>query len=214
MSSVFGKLAGVLGFSNEAEELDDEYDYSDDYDYEDDGFDNYQSNTYTPSNGFRQDNITGFDTYRAQESARAPQAFGGSRQQSQPSSYSRAASSQRQNSYRNVSQDQGNKVVNLNANIQMEVIVSSPDSLEAAREIAEHIKSKKPVIINLERVEYKVAQRITDFLCGCCCAMNGNVQRIAEKIFMIAPDNVDFAGDMALQETLNQGDLGFLYGDR
>ena len=40
MSSVFGKLAGVLGFSNEAEELDDEYDYSDDYDYEDDGFDN------------------------------------------------------------------------------------------------------------------------------------------------------------------------------
>ena len=44
--------------------------------------------------------------------------------------------------------------------------------------------------------------------------MNGNVQRIAEKIFMIAPDNVDFAGDMALQETLNQGDLGFLYGDR
>ena len=217
MSGVFGKLAGVLGFSNEAEQLEDDYDAYDEYGYDDDsdGFDS--SYSYSNSNN----NITGFsdynrrgstDNYRSSssryDSYQSAPAFGGSSRQTGSTSRTTTRSSYR------TSQDQGSKVVNLNANIQMEVIVSSPDSLEAAREIAEHIKAKKPVIINLERVEYRIAQRITDFLCGACCAMSGNVQRIAEKIFMIAPDNVDFAGDMALQETLNQGDLGFLYGDR
>ena len=211
MSGVFNKLAGVLGFANEAEDLEDDYDNFDEYGYEDDN-DDFGS-SYSGSDS----RVTGFSDYNRSRATSEPYRFGASSSQTQRTSnvgrtpdYSRQPS---RNTYRS-SQERGSKVVNLNANIQMEVIVSSPDSLDAAREIAEHIKLKKPVIINLERVEYKIAQRITDFLCGCCCAMNGNVQRIAEKIFMIAPDNVDFAGDMALQETLNQGDLGFLYGDR
>lgn len=216
MSGVFNKLAGVLGFSNEAEDLEDDYDSYDEYGYDDDN-DGYQpsyQSSYQSSYNNSGSNITGFSDYNRRPSdnsyRQTTPTFG------QPGFSSTGRTSSRtssRSSYRNA-QDQGSKVVNLNANIQMEVIVSSPDSLEAAREIAEHIKAKKPVIINLERVEYRIAQRITDFLCGACCAMNGNVQRIAEKIFMIAPDNVDFAGDMALQETLNQGDLGFLYGER
>ncbi len=210
MAGVFNKLAGVLGFANEAEDLEEDYDDFDDYGYEDDS-DGFRS-SYSGSDS----QVTGFSDYNRRATSE-PYRFGAASQQNQrtasaPRSYESSRPVNR-SSYRS-SQERGSKVVNLNANIQMEVIVSSPDSLDAAREIAEHIKLKKPVIINLERVEYKIAQRITDFLCGCCCAMNGNVQRIAEKIFMIAPDNVDFAGDMALQETLNQGDLGFLYGDR
>ncbi|MBQ1367761.1 MAG: cell division protein SepF [Firmicutes bacterium] len=210
MAGVFNKLAGVLGFANEAEDLEEDYDDFDDYGYEDDS-DGFRS-SYSGSDS----QVTGFSDYNRRATSE-PYRFGASSQQTQrtasaPRNYESSRPVNR-SSYRS-SQERGSKVVNLNANIQMEVIVSSPDSLDAAREIAEHIKLKKPVIINLERVEYKIAQRITDFLCGCCCAMNGNVQRIAEKIFMIAPDNVDFAGDMALQETLNQGDLGFLYGDR
>jgi len=226
MSGVFNKLAGVLGFSNEAEDLDDDYDSYDEYGYDDDSDDfhsSYNNSGYNNSgysnSGYNNSgsNITGFSDYNRRNSDNYNNSYSntGFRTSTAGFSQSSRTPTQRTSSrtYRS-SQDQGSKVVNLNANIQMEVIVSSPDSLEAAREIAEHIKLKKPVIINLERVEYRVAQRITDFLCGACCAMNGNVQRIAEKIFMIAPDNVDFAGDMALQETLNQGDLGFLYGER
>ena len=102
------------------------------------------------------------------------------------------------------------KVVNLHANVQMEVVVTSPETFDEAKEISQHIKDNKPVVINLEFVEQPIAQRITDFLCGCCYALNGNIQRIADKIFMIAPDNVDFAGDIDFRETLeSEGGLVF-----
>ena len=102
------------------------------------------------------------------------------------------------------------KVVNLHANVQMEVVVTSPETFDEAKEISQHIKDNKPVVIILEFVEQPIAQRITDFLCGCCYALNGNIQRIADKIFMIAPDNVDFAGDIDFRETLeSEGGLVF-----
>ena len=102
------------------------------------------------------------------------------------------------------------KVVNLHANVQMEVVVTSPETFDEAKEISQHIKDNKPVVINLEFVEQPIAQRITDFLCGCCYALHGNIQRIADKIFMIAPDNVDFAGDIDFRETLeSEGGLVF-----
>ena len=105
------------------------------------------------------------------------------------------------------------KVVNLHANVQMEVVVASPESLKEAMELSRNIKDNKPVVVNLEFIEHSMAQRITDFLCGCCCALNGNIQRIADKIFMIAPDNVDFAGDVDIRETLEtEGGLVFPWG--
>lgn len=201
MSKGLRKIAGIFGFNADNAEEDDDYQDSyedeDSYNDEEDGYDDGSS--YSSSRGY--ENSRGFSSseYSRREPSLAPI------RQSTPRVVTHA-------SYRNAPRN--NKVVNLNASVQMQVYVCSPESIEAAREIAEQIKEKKPVIINLERVEYTVAQRITDFLCGCCCAMNGNVQRIADKIFMIAPDNIDFAGDMALQQTLNQGDLGFLYGEK
>lgn len=73
------------------------------------------------------------------------------------------------------------KVVNLHANVQMEVVVTSPETFDEAKEISQHIKDNKPVVINLEFVEQPIAQRITDFLCGCCYALNGNIQRLRTR---------------------------------
>ena len=113
----------------------------------------------------------------------------------------------------NASQRRPAKVVNLHANVQMEVVVASPESLKEAMELSRNIRDNKPVVVNLEFIEHSMAQRITDFLCGCCCALNGNIQRIADKIFMIAPDNVDFAGDVDIRETLEaEGGLVFPWG--
>lgn len=106
----------------------------------------------------------------------------------------------------------GGKILNLNANVQMEVVVASPESFDEARQIAQSIKNNKPVIINLEFVEHATAQRLTDFLCGCCCAVDGNIQRIADKIFMIAPGNVDFAGDVDIRQSLQTEGLAFPFG--
>lgn len=105
------------------------------------------------------------------------------------------------------------KVVNLHANVQMEVVVASPESFEEAKGISDDIRNNKPVVINLEFVEQPIAQRITDFLCGACYALNGNIQRIADKIYMIAPGNVDIAASIDFRKTLqNEGGLVFPWG--
>lgn len=105
------------------------------------------------------------------------------------------------------------KVVNLHANVQMEVVVASPESFEEAKNISDDIRNNKPVVINLEFVEQPIAQRITDFLCGSCYALNGNIQRIADKIYMIAPGNVDIASNIDFRKTLqSEGGLVFPWG--
>ena len=57
-----------------------------------------------------------------------------------------------------------NKVVNIHTTTQLKVVVHSPSSFENAREITDHLKAKKPVIVNLENVDNTIAKRIIDFL--------------------------------------------------
>ncbi|MBQ7064025.1 MAG: cell division protein SepF [Firmicutes bacterium] len=102
------------------------------------------------------------------------------------------------------------KVVNLHASVQMEVVVASPESFDEAKGIADDLRNNKPVVINLEFVEHPIAQRITDFLCGACYALGGNVQQIADKIYMIAPGNVDIAASSDFRRTL-QNESGLVF---
>mgnify|MGYP005767317115 CR=1 FL=1 len=86
-------------------------------------------------------------------------------------------------------------VVNVNTNVQMQVSIICPDKYEDAKEVCDHIKARRPVVVNLEQVEYPVAQRIMDFLSGTCYSLEGTIQRISNNIFIIAPENVDVSGD-------------------
>ena len=67
-------------------------------------------------------------------------------------------------------------------------------AFEKQMEIADHLKAKKPVVINLENVETAVARRIIDFLTGAVYAVDGSIQKIADRIFLIAPYNVGIMG--------------------
>ena len=87
------------------------------------------------------------------------------------------------------------KVVNINTTTQLKVVVVTPDSYDEARDIADHLKQKKPVVINLENVERDVARRIVDFLSGSVFALDGSIQKISSGIFLIAPYNVGIMGD-------------------
>ena len=97
-----------------------------------------------------------------------------------------------------------NKVVNIHTTTQLKVVVYTPNSFENAKEIADHLKAKKPVVINLENVETPVARRIVDFLTGSVYAVDGSIQKIAERIFLIAPYNVGIMGDFK-DELRNKG---------
>ena len=69
-------------------------------------------------------------------------------------------------------------------------------SFDECPRLVDSLKSKKPVIINLERIDMEVARKIFDFLSGATYALNGNVQKVANNIFIFAPANVDIAGSI------------------
>ncbi len=79
---------------------------------------------------------------------------------------------------------------------QMKLVVIEPSSFDECPKLVDNLKAKKPVIINLERVESDMARKIFDFLSGATYALNGNVQKIANNIFVFAPENVDIAASV------------------
>lgn len=83
----------------------------------------------------------------------------------------------------------------------MEVCVIKPTTVDDAREITETLLSGSTVILNLEGLDLEVAQRIIDFTSGATFAINGNLQKISNFIFLVTPTNVDISGD--LQDLLN-----------
>ena len=96
------------------------------------------------------------------------------------------------------------KVVNINTTTQLKVVVVTPESFDEAKDIAEHLKQKKPGVINLEGVEKDIARRIVDFLRGAGYSLDGNIQKISPGIFLIAPYNVGIMGDFK-DELRNKG---------
>lgn len=87
----------------------------------------------------------------------------------------------------------------------MEVCVIKPTSMEDAREITETLLSNRTVVLNMEGLDMEIAQRIIDFASGSCFAINGNLQKIANYIFIITPATVDISGDF---QNLLSGALG------
>ena len=88
------------------------------------------------------------------------------------------------------------KVVNIAATTQLKVVVVSIEEFDEAREVADHLRSKKPVVINLEKLEKDVARRVIDFISGSVYALGGSIQKVSGGIFLIAPYNVDIMSDV------------------
>jgi Uncharacterized protein conserved in bacteria len=106
--------------------------------------------------------------------------------------------------YSSTKKQQQNKVVNIHSSSQFKVVVMQPESFEDARDICDHLKSKKPVIVNLEDVQKDCAQRIVDFLSGSVYGLDGEIQKVSSGIFLIAPNNVDIMGEFK-EEFKNKG---------
>lgn len=85
----------------------------------------------------------------------------------------------------------GNKYTN-----QFKLVVIEPAGFDESPKLVDSLKAKKPVIINLENLETDVARKIFDFLSGATYALNGNVQKVANNIFVFAPENVDVSYNM------------------
>ena len=75
------------------------------------------------------------------------------------------------------------------------LVVIEPKAFEECPKLVDSLKGRRPVIINLEKLETEVARKIFDFLSGATYALNGNVQKVANNIFIFAPENVDIAAN-------------------
>ncbi len=77
----------------------------------------------------------------------------------------------------------------------MAVCVIKPTAFDDAREVTETLLMNRTVVLNVEGLDVEIAQRIIDFASGSCFAMNGNLQKISNYIFIITPESVDISGD-------------------
>ena len=89
-----------------------------------------------------------------------------------------------------------NKVVNINATTQLQVVLVKPERFENATEIADHLNARRTVVLNLESTNKDTSRRLVDFLCGVAYANGGKIQRVANSTFIIAPYNVDMMGEI------------------
>ena len=101
-------------------------------------------------------------------------------------------------------EDRRNKVVNIHATTQLKVVLVKPERFENASEIADHLKEKRTVVINLESTNKDIARRLIDFLSGVAYAGEGKIKKVAANTYIITPYHVDIMGDL-IDELENNG---------
>ena len=96
------------------------------------------------------------------------------------------------------------KVVNIHATAALKVVLVKPERFENASEIADHLREKRTVVLNLESTNKDVARRLLDFLSGVAYALDGKIKKVAVSTFIVTPYNVDILGDL-IDELENNG---------
>ena len=94
-------------------------------------------------------------------------------------------------SYSNASAASTAPIDNVVAAYRMNVIVIEPRSFDDAQQVAVNLQKKKPVVLNFEKTEKSVASRIIDFISGTTYALNGDIKKISNNVFLCAPNNVN-----------------------
>ena len=77
-----------------------------------------------------------------------------------------------------------------------EVVVIEPKAYNESITIAEALKDRKTVILNLQLLDREQSMRIVDFLCGCTHALNGSQRKIGENVFIFTPSNINISQEM------------------
>lgn len=77
------------------------------------------------------------------------------------------------------------------------VILVEPRVYDEVQEIADHLKNRKSIVINLQRVHHDQAVRIVDFLSGTVYAIGGDIKKLGTNTFLCTPENVDISGSIS-----------------
>lgn len=91
------------------------------------------------------------------------------------------------------------------ANKSGKMILVEPRAYSESQEIADHLKARNSVVVNFKRVTTDQAKRIIDFLSGTLYAINGDLQKIGDGIYLCTPKNIDVQGKIT-EENESQED--------
>lgn len=80
------------------------------------------------------------------------------------------------------------------------LILLEPRAYSESQQIADHLKNRHTVVVNLKRVTKDQAKRIVDFLTGCIYAIGGDLQKIGVGIFLCTPKNMSVQGKITTEE--------------
>lgn len=130
---------------------------------------------------------------KKEDSFKEPEESSAATEAVKPASRPTRPAKQRTTAPRPVSSN--SKVVRMGHLSSLEVCVIKPTNVEDGREIANTLLGGKAVVLNLEGIDVELAQRIIDFTSGACFAINGNLQKVSNYIFIITPESVDISGD-------------------
>ena len=98
----------------------------------------------------------------------------------------------------------GSKVVSMPQTQQVKMVICQPTTFEQSENICTLLKEKKSIIVNLEYVNKDIARRIVDVVSGAVHALDGNLQKVSNSIFLVAPYNYDITNEMAREEIKNK----------
>ena len=87
------------------------------------------------------------------------------------------------------------------------MILLEPRAYSESQQIADHLKNRNSVVVNLKRVTSDQAKRIIDFLSGCIYAIGGNMQKIGVGIYLCTPKNVNVQGKISDESEKNKADV-------
>lgn len=105
--------------------------------------------------------------------------------------------------YYSVSEEEALKDADKTGN---KMILLEPRAYSESQQIADHLKNRNSVVVNLKRVTSDQAKRIIDFLSGCVYSIGGKMQKIGVGIYLCTPKNVNIQGKIT-DETEKQKDV-------
>jgi cell division inhibitor SepF len=92
------------------------------------------------------------------------------------------------------------RVMNINPSSSMQVVLVKPERFDQVSDIANRLRDKQSVVLNLEATNKDVARRVVDFLSGTAYALDGKIRKIAVSTYLVIPYNVEMIGE-TLEDT-------------
>lgn len=91
--------------------------------------------------------------------------------------------------------DHRNNLVSIHSAQSIKVVVCEPTTFDEAQNIADNLKNRRQVVVNMENTPPELRQRITDFVSGTTYALDGHYHKLGDNIVLFAPSNVEISVD-------------------